>query len=361
VDVLIVGGGVVGNSIAFHLTERGVRPTVVDKGFPLSGTSGSTQAWIWVHTKTPGFYGELSLISADLYQYTLAPRLPGIEYTRTGGLALLLGEGEMEGARTLADAQRAHGIEIELLGPDELRRLEPNLSPSIAGATFSPQDGNVNPFQLVRRLMEEARRQGTSYRFYERVLAIREAGRGRTTRRFEVHTDRGVFRAQHLVLAAGIWTPELADHLSVPIPVRPVRGQILITEPLRPVLGHTLNFMRQMSNGEILFGYSHEEADRDRQNTGDILSKTAARGLHVLPLLRGVRVVRAFAGLRPMPADGLPILGEVPGHPGLFVAVMHSGYTLAPLVGTVMAELLIDGKSSIPIGSFSPSRFQAAD
>lgn len=351
-DVLIIGAGVVGNTIAFHLTERGVHPTVLDKGFPLSGTSGSTQAWIWVHTKTPGFYGELSLISADLYRDALAPRLPGIEYTRTGGLGLLFGDDEVAAARELAAAQRPYGVEIELLGRDEVARLEPHLSPEVIGATYSPHDGNVNPFQLVRRLMAAARRQGAVYRFYERVLDLRECRAG-----YEVETEHGRLQARRLVLAAGLWTPELAGCLGVHLPVRPVRGQVLITEPLRPVLGHTLNFMRQMINGEILFGYSAEEVGRDRRNTREVLAAAAARGLRTLPLLRGVRIVRAFAGLRPMPADGLPIVGEVPGHPGLFVAVMHSGYTLAPLVGTVLAEMLVEGRSPVPITALSPARF----
>ncbi len=355
-DVLILGGGVVGNTIAFHLTERGVRPTVIDRGFPLSGTSGSTQAWIWVHTKTPGFYGELSLASADLYRDTLAPRLPGIEYTRTGGLSLLFSRDELARAERLRDAQRPYGIDIEVVGREGVRRLEPHLSPEVAGATFSPHDGNVNPFQLVRRLLAAAQAQGAAYRFYERVVSLRERRGGE--RRFEVRTDRGLLRARRLVLAAGLWTPELAAPLGVEIPVRPVRGQILVSEPLPPVLGHTLNFMRQMANGEILFGYSQEEAGRDRRSTWDVLSATAGLGIRVLPLLRGVRLVRAFSGLRPMPRDGLPIVGEVPGHPGLFVAVMHSGYTLAPLIGTVMAELLVQGHTSIPIEGLSLARFE---
>ena len=352
IDILIIGGGVVGNTIAFHLTERGVGPTVIDQGFPLSGTSGSTQAWIWVHSKTPGYYGEHSLISADLYQHTLAPRLPGIEYTRTGGIGLLWSAGEVSQAHALAAAQRPYGIEIEVLSREDLHRLEPNLSPDLAGATYSSHDGNVNPFQLVRRLMEEARRQGADYRLYERVRTIREAGGG-----FDVETDRDVYRTRQLVLAAGLWTPELAAQLDVAVPVRPVRGQILITEPLLPVIHHTLNFMRQMANGEILFGYSHEEAGRDRRTTFPVLGATAARGVQALPLLKQVRIVRAFSGLRPLPMEGLPILGEVTGHPGLHVAVMHSGYTLAPLVGTVMAELLLDGRPSIPIDMYSLARF----
>jgi glycine/D-amino acid oxidase-like deaminating enzyme len=352
-DVLIVGGGVVGNTIAFHLAERGAPATVIEQGFPLVGTSGSTQAWIWVHSKTPGFYGEHSLISADLYQHTLAPRLPGIEYTRTGGIGLLWTEEDLHRAEALREAQRPYGIEIEVLSRVELLRLEPNLSPELAGATYSAHDGNVNPFQLVRRLMAEAGRLGADYRLYERVLELREDRCG-----FTVRTDRGAtYQARRLVLAAGLWIPELAAQLGVSIPVRPVRGQVLITEPLRPVLHHTVNFMRQMANGEILFGYSHEEAGRDRRTTFPVLAETAARGIRALPLLRSTQIVRAFSGLRPMPADGLPILGEVRGHPGLFVAVMHSGYTLAPLVGTVMAELLLDGRPSIPIDMYSLGRF----
>ncbi|WP_449354186.1 NAD(P)/FAD-dependent oxidoreductase [Virgibacillus natechei] len=354
-DVIVIGSGVVGSSIAYHLSERKKHEVlVIDKGFPLSGTSGSTQAWVWVHSKTPSWYGELSMYSAELYPF-LERKIGDMEYKRTGGIAPFFSESEREGALKLAESQAKVGIDIEVLTKDEVLEKEPSLSTSIAGATFSKMDGNVNPFRLVELYIKAAKKNGIQFSFYNQVNDIKKE-----QDRFHIRTAKGDFQAKRIVIAGGPWSKELGKILGADIPVKQVRGQILVTEPLAPFLKHTIGGLRQADNGEVLIGYSKEEVGYDRRSTLNVMQETAKMATEFIPSLAKANVVRCFSGIRVMPRDGFPIIGELSGIHGAYVAAMHSGITLSPLVGTLMAELLVDGETSIDLSRYHINRFKNA-
>lgn len=351
-DCIIIGSGVVGSSIAYHLSERKkYEILLIDKSYPLSGTSGSTQAWVWVHSKTPNWYGELSMYSAELYPY-LEKKIGDFEYKRTGGIAPFYNEGDRDKALKLAEEQGKVGIKIDVLTRDEVLEKEPAVSPKIAGATFSKWDGNLNPFRLVELYIRAAKKNGVQCSFYNRVTSIKKV-RGI----FHVETEQGVFQGNNVILAGGPWSKELGKMLGVYIPVRQVRGQILITEPLKPFLKYTIGGVRQTDNGEVLIGYSKEEVGYDRRTTLDVMQQTARMAIDLVPALAKANIVRAFSGIRVIPEDGLPIFGEIPGIKGAYIAVMHSGITLSAIVGTLMTELLIDGETSLDISRYSLKRF----
>ncbi|UJL45742.1 FAD-binding oxidoreductase [Virgibacillus sp. NKC19-16] len=352
-DVIVVGSGVVGSSIAYHLSESKKHEILlIDKGFPLSGTSGSTQAWVWVHSKVPSWYGELSMYSAELYPF-LEKKIGDVEYKRTGGIAPFFNEAERESALRLAEQQAEVGIEIDVLSRDDVLEKEPNLSPNVAGATFSKIDGNVNPFRLVELYVKAARKNGVQCSFYNQVNDIEKYGDI-----FHLKTSKGSFRAKKVVLAGGAWSKELGKMFGVDIPVRQVRGQILVTEPLQPFLQYTIGGVRQADNGEVLIGYSKEEVGYDRRSTLDVIQQTARMAIDFVPALSKANVVRCFSGIRVMPEDGLPIIGEIPKMEGAYVTAMHSGITLSPLVGTLMTELLTEGETSIDLSRYSLERFE---
>ena len=351
-DVIIIGSGVVGSSIAYHLSEyKEHEILLIDKDFPLSGTSGSTQAWVWVHTKVPSWYGELSLYSAELYPI-LEKKIGDVEYNRTGGIAPFFNEAEREKAYRLAEKQAEVGIDIKVLTKDEVLEMEPYLSSKIAGATFSKLDGAVNPFRPMELYVKSARKNGVKKSYYNRVLDIVKSGNG-----YQVKTERGTFLTTKLILAGGPWSKDLGELLGVHIPIKQVRGQIIITEPLQPFLKYTIGGIRQTVNGEVLIGYSKEEVGYDRRTTLDVIQQTAKMAIDFIPALAEANIVRTFAGIRVMPLDELPILGQIPGLPGAFIAAMHSGITLSPIVGTLMAELLTEGETSLDITRYSLSRF----
>lgn len=351
-ETIIIGGGVVGSSIAYHLSERKKEGILVlDKKFPLSGTSGSTQAWVWVHNKTPSWYAEFNMYSAELYPY-LSKKIGDIEYKRTGGLSPFFDEADREKAERLAKAYKPLGLKIKVLTREEALEKEPSLNPNVVGATFSKIDGNVNPFRLVDRYMRAAKKNGVRYSTYNKVTEIQKQ-----EGQYTVVSEKGTFVCKNLVLAGGTWSRELGKLIDVTIPVNQVRGQILVTEPLKPFLHYTISGLRQAFNGEVLIGYSMEREGFNRATTLDVIQETANLAVRYVPSLRKAKVVRAFSGIRAMPEDGFPILGKIPGIENLYVAATHSGVTLSPLIGTLMTELILDGETSIPIDRYSISRF----
>ncbi|MCG7333711.1 FAD-binding oxidoreductase [Sporosarcina sp. ACRSM] len=352
-DIVIIGSGVIGSSIAYHLSESQQEEVlVIDKGFPLSGTSGSTQAWVWVHSKAPASYGELSMFSAELYPI-LEKKIGDVEYKRTGGISPFFSESEREKALMLAEKQATVGIPIEVLSQEEVLSREPALSPNIVGATYSPIDGNVNPFRLVELFIRAAKKNNVEFSFYTSVTSILKKNG-----LFEIETEKGgKYTAKKIIFAGGPWMKELASLIDIKVPVKQVRGQILITEPLTNLIKHTIAGMRQADNGEVLIGYSLEEVGYDRRTTLDIIQNTAQMAIDYIPSLANANIVRAFSGIRVIPEDELPIIGEIPNVENAYISVMHSGITLSPIIGTLMAELLLHGDTSIDLQQYSLSRF----
>lgn len=351
-DVVVIGGGVVGGSVAFYLAEAGRSVLVVDRAFPASGTSGATQSWVWVHTKHPPFYAQFSLLSARMYPQFEQQLGMNIEYQRTGGISLLFTRDEVEKAQVLVERQRSVGIDVSLLTREEILSLEPAVSPEVLGATYSPVDGNVNALRLVFALMKANQARGVTYWTYTAVTGMELTGDG-----VIVRTDKGSVAARQVAICAGPWAPQVGSMLGIRIPVRPIRGQVLVTEPLAPLIRHTMVGMRQAVDGPVLIGFSHEDVGYDAGNSLEPILDGARLAQRMVPALADAHVVRCFSGLRAMPKDGLPILGPVPGKPGVFVAALHSGFTLAPLVGMLMAEVMCNKKPSVPLEPYSIARF----
>lgn len=349
-ETIIIGAGVIGSSIAYQLSKKSnERILLIDKGYPLSGTSGATQAWVWVHSKEPNYYGELSLRSAELYK-NLNKEIGEIDYIRSGGISPIFTQEEFEKAKTLQYKQLEVGIEVEILTKEEVLEKEPLLSKKILGATYSRIDGNVNPFKLMRSYIEKNKEQNVEFSFYNKVLEIE-----RKQDIFYIHTEKGKYIAKKLVIAAGAWSKEVGKLLKVDVPITQVRGQVLVTEPLPPILEHTVVGFRQLNNGIVLIGYSKENVGFDRGGTLDVIQETAGFAINTIPALRRANIVRCFSGIRVIPKDGLPIFGEIA--PNLYIAVMHSGITLSPIIGKEMAELIINGETEIAMNQYSISRF----
>lgn len=351
-DTIIIGGGVIGNSIAYHLSERKTEGILlIEKNFPLSGTSGSTQAWVWIHTKSPVWYAEFSMYSAELYSF-LSKKIGDFEYQRTGGLAPFFDKTGEEYAKKLADEYNKAGIKIDILDRDEVLEKEPAINPNILGATYSKMDGNINPFRLVEMYMKSSQKNGVHYSFYNQVTDIQKNGDT-----YIIRTNKEIYECKRLILAAGPWSNEIGRMLNIEIPIEQVRGQILVSEPLSPFIRSTVKGIRQANNGEVLIGYSQERAGFNRGSTLDVIQKTASVAIKYIPELAEANIVRCFSGIRVVPKDGIPILGKIPWMDNLYIAVMHSGITLSPLVGTLMTELILDSETSISLDRYSITRF----
>lgn len=354
-DVAVIGGGVLGNFIAYDLAREGFDTCLLERGYTAVGTSGATHAWIYVSTKTPGHYGRFSYESSLRYEALALEHGVDFQYERSGGLSIIWTDIALEEARRTVDDQNASGIECYLLTPKEVAAREPIVSPEhIKGAIYGPLDGCVNPFSVMYAMNRLAREAGADFRPYSAVTAVARDGD-----RFRLATPTGEVRARRIVVAAGVWSLELARMIGFHLPVTPSRGQVMVSAGMPPMVRHILanGSVRQLKErGIILMGRVMETDQTENVTTYEGLQKALRDVLALAPMLSDVPVVRSYAGIRPKPFDDLPILGEVPGHPGVFTAVTHSGVTLGPIIGLSVAELIAGRPTTHDVTPYSWQR-----
>lgn len=375
-DVVIIGGGVIGASIAFHLAERKIKVVLLERGDLASGTSGACDGLVFLQSKKPGVHLKLAMASKARFD-ELQDQLPRpIEYENHGGLVVIESEAEQEAMRAFVVEQRRIGLDVSLLDGREARELEPQLSRHIQGATYSPLDGQVNPIALTFGLALGAEGLGAE-------IATGAVVTGITVQRQRVRavsTNRGTVETEAVVNAAGVFAPEIGRMVGLEIPIKPRRGQLLVTERCDRIVRRCMisagyiaakfdpelagrsgegMSLEQTASGNLLLGSTREFVGFDRRTSLEGLQRIAARVSRILPCLEKINIIRSFAGLRPYTPDGLPILGPVEVPKGFFMAAGHEGdgIALAPITGMLMAELLVDGNTTIPLDEFGLDRF----
>ncbi|HDI59283.1 MAG TPA: FAD-binding oxidoreductase [Desulfobacteraceae bacterium] len=377
-DAVVIGCGVIGASVAFHLALAGLRPVVCERADLAAGSSGACDGLVFLQSKKPGLHLHLALESQRRLEALRAMVPLDYEYLRCGGLVAIGDEAEHEAMRRYVAAQRDSGLDVRLVNGPEARRLEPALSEAVIAAAYSPLDAQINPMRLTLALAAGARQRGARIMPRTAVTGF-ECQAGAIC---AVATTRGTIRTRTVVLATGADTPRLAALLGLDPPIRPRRGQLLVTAPQRQILRHCLISaryiavkydpalaarsgqsvsMEQTARGNLLLGSTREFAGYDRNTTVDGIQAIAAACTHIVPVLKQVQVIRAFAGLRPWTPDGLPLLGPVPAVPGLVLAAGHEGdgIALSAVTGALIAELIVNGRPRIDLNDFDPMRFSA--
>jgi glycine oxidase len=351
-DVVVIGGGVIGCSIAYELARRGATVTVLERERIGAHASGGS-AGILSPSHEGGSFATLASAGLALFP-EVAPQLReetgiDIEFQQAGVLTLVTPE-VAESARGLV------GPEVRWLVGSEIHELEPALRGGWAGALFAPSDGQVNTGRLTAALAEGAVRLGATVREGVAVERMLDSGNG-------VMTSGGAVSADHVVLAAGPWSGPLSEALGVPLPVRPVKGQLVWARkrpsPLhRPVFlpGGYLAPKYEMG---ITIGATEEDAGFDERTT---LSGTAALirlGVEACPALADAELIRIWASLRPASGDGLPIIGPVPDMPRLIVASGHfrNGVLLSLITGRLVSDSIEGRWPALDLAPFSPGRF----
>lgn len=375
--ILIIGGGVIGTSIAYHLAKQNARVTLIEVGDLASGSSGACDGLVFMQSKKPGIH--LSLAMESLKQFeSLQNDLPvNIEFNKTGGLVVINNDAEYSVMEKYVAEQRGIGLDVQLLDSARTHKKEPLLSSSIVGAAFSPLDAQVNPIALTLGFAIAAKNNHAEILTNTKVLGVL-TDNNRVT---GVVTSKGHIAADVVVNAAGSMAGQIAEMIDIQIPVKPRRGQIVVTHAGRRILDHCLISaayiaakydpvlaskagqgisMEQTDNGNILLGSTREFVGFDKNITisgiRDIIRLTAS----VLPVLNQFQVIRTFAGLRPFTPDGLPLLGSVKSCDGFVMAAGHEGdgIALAPITGHLMAQSLLGKKPDIDLEPFSPDRFE---
>lgn len=364
-DVIIVGGGVAGCSVAYHLAKAGVNVTVLERTGIASGASGVAAGMLTAipdHVQNgPQF--DLALASLKLFPDTLKAlhEASGIdpEYIQAGTLRLAFTEDEERDLRAMIPKVR-NVVEADWVSGDDVRRTEPLLSPDVLGAVFTPSERQVRSARLTQAFAQAAGSLRARFRIGDQVVGIMHQGDRATGVRLG---DGSHLSADHVVVAAGPWSGLLTGGIGVSVPVRPVRGQIIsihtMPRPLRMCIYHNHEYLTPKVDGTVLVGATYEEAGFDVRVTTEAVRHLLGVAPRLAPELAGATVAELRAGLRPGSPDGAPILGPVPGWEGLSVATGHyrSGILLSPITGVLMAESITTGRPSIPLEPFSLARF----
>jgi len=384
-DVAVVGGGVIGASIAYRLAKEGRQVALCERGDLAAGATGACDQAVFLQSKNPGLHLKLALDSSALFAGLREELGADIDYSQDGGMITIENELEMEVMTSFVERQRQNGLDVTILSPRDAAARQGGLSRRLLGATYSPQDGHVNPFKLTLAFARAARRLGAQIVLDAEVTGFKRAGEKITG----VTTTRGDIDAGLVVLAAGAWTPLLAEKLGLTLPIKPRRGQIVITEPVAPYIrGNILSAqyiaakyhpellaasqdrgvrlgvglsLTQTAKGDLLIGASREFAGYDLDNSRDTIREILKNAARLVPGLRNMRVIRVMSGLRPYTPDGLPLVGFVPAVPGLFLAAGHEGdgIALSAITGRIASELITTGRAYTDVSALSPARFFA--
>jgi glycine oxidase len=365
VRVLVAGAGVIGCAIAHELGRRGAAVTLVD---PRAIGGGATQAsagmLVPYHEAEPGPFrllAERSLALYDEFIARLAADVPdaNVEYARTGTLEVALDEAGAAELDRRASAHAAGGIDCRRLDPAEARAQEPRLTAGVVGALFTPAHGFVAQEMMTAALARAAIRHGAS------VLTRTVHGVRRSRAALAVDTDDGPLDADRVVIAAGTWSGAVRVEGDSPLPLRPIRGQLLRLDwprtPLARIVWGPRCYIVPRRDGTLLVGATVEDVGFDERATVAGLRDLMEAACEVLPDAWRAGFKEARVGLRPGTPDDLPILGQSPALDGVVYAAGHyrNGVLLAPITAALVADLILEARADPILEAFAPGRFAA--
>lgn len=378
-EVIVVGAGIIGTSTAYYLSRLGMKVKLIEGKYIASGTSAACDQGILMQTKRPGPTLKLAMESASIYESLEEELEADLEYRQGGSMIIMETEEEQEMVQEHANALSESGLHIDILSAQEVHEKQPELGEHVLGATWCDRDAKVNSMKVCFEMANAAERLGAEIMLGQKVTGFLTEGnqiKGVQLGNEHVYAD-------HVVITSGIWTAELMKTLDVEIPIIPRRGQILVTEKLPKTIhsniisgayiaakkrgtdGDPNNpagiglVIGQVVSGNLLIGGSREFVGFNTETTEDVIRGISAEAARVFPKLEHVRVLRAFAGLRPFTTDGLPLIGSVDAFPGLYIAAGHEGdgIALAPITGKVMADIVSGTEPFMDLSPFSPNRF----
>jgi hydrogen cyanide synthase HcnC len=361
-DAIVIGGGLVGSAIAYGLVREGLHTALVDEGDVAYRASRGNFGLVWVQSKGDGspHYQRWTRLYADQWPALAAELLAktgiAVGHERPGGVHLCLSEAELEARRHMMERMRAQsgnfGFEYRMLDHHELADLLPGIGPAVLGASWTPYDGHTNPLNLLHALHKSFVEKGGRY-FPNSEVSDATAAPGD----FRIHIAGGEIFASKIVLAAGLGNATLAPLFGLAAPVRPLKGQILVTERAQRILPMPITTIRQTAEGGIMLGDSQEDVGFDISQKPEVIKTIARRAVLSFPWLRDLQIVRAWAALRVMPPDGLPIYDQSERFPGAFTANCHSGVTLAGVHANAFAPMIAAGALDTALDLFSAKRF----
>lgn len=375
-DVVVIGAGAQGAACAYFLTRAGFSVHVVERGRVASGTTSACEGNLLVSDKEVGPELDLALYSHRVWAHDLAEHADLWEFEAKGGLVVSASAKGAEGLVDLVDRQRAAGIEVDHVAPEDIRSHEPHIREGLTAAALYPQDCQVQPMLMCAHLLCLAEAGGARVSTGVTVTGFRRApGSDRVT---GVRTDRGTIPCDQVVNAAGTWAGQIADLAGVRVPILPRRGFVLVTEPLPPTINRkvyageyvaatqssdaglqTSTVIEGTRAGTVLIGSSRERVGFDHTVSLPALREIAAKALSLFPSLAQVRIIRSYLGFRPYCPDHLPVIGPDPRAPGLWHTSGHEGAGIGLSVGSakLLAQAMAGQRTDLDLAPFAPERF----
>jgi len=348
--IAVIGAGILGASIAYHLARRGADVTVLDRGQPAGEATEKSFAWVNATYGNEPPYFALRFLSMQEYR-RLEREIDALEVDWQGCLIWDLGDHELE---DFASRYSAWGYDVRLVERAEIAVLEPGLLAAPPRAAYAADDGTIDPRAVTRALLGAAAGQGAEIRLDDEVQDISTRPEG-----LRLATAAGSLDVDCCVLAAGIASSGLCARLGVALPMRPTPGLLVHSKPSVRLLHHVIEapgLHMQQRGPRIVVGESF--------GGGPAPNDVEAEGLRLIERVnqhvRGAEALeleRVTTGQRPIPEDGRPVVGFAPDVPGLYLATMHSGITLAPAVGRFATMEILDGARVELLAPYRPERF----
>lgn len=361
-DVLILGGGGVGCSAALHLAQRDLRAVLLERGLVGSQASGVNYGGVRQQGRHAA---ELPLSRLSREIWGRLPELVGTdcEFDPCGHLKLARTEADAAALETWNRMAREHGLAPRLIGRNAIRADYPYFSDDILAGSLLEEDGAANPRLLSPALARAARTAGATILEHHKVEAMAHDGTC-----FTLAAAGREFRAPVLLNTAGFWGAAVAARFGEPVSCAPLSPNMVVTEPLpfflKPSLGIVGGdiYLRQIARGNVIFGGGHGESDPAVPVSRPLPGVTLAamqRAAAVIPRLAGAMIIRSWTGIDGQMPDGLPVIGPSATTPGLFHAFGFSGhgFQLGPGTGAVLAALVAEGRSPVPLEGFDIRRF----
>lgn len=361
-DVLIIGGGVMGCTLAYRLAQKAhLSVLVLEKSVPgaeaSSAAAGMLGAQMEAHTSGP--FLEFCLYSRDLFKSFSEELLRDTEihigYRECGILEVAHSAKDAERLIARYQWQKQHQLEVEILDPPELLQREPHLTPQNAGALFYPKDHQVDASALAKAVSCAASKAGVQFlsgKTVERLAIEHQKIQG-------VWVDQEMIPASWVIVAAGAWTSQIPSMPPLRSKVRPIRGQIALLEARPPLLQHTLvdayGYMVPRADGRILVGSTMESVGFQKQVTAGGMHHLMSLALRLLPAVKEIPLIDTWAGFRPSSDDGVPMIGPTTIQ-GLWVVSGHhrNGILLVPGTAEVVLNLFLGTKMPFETSLFLP-------
>ncbi|MAF39875.1 MAG: hypothetical protein CL696_13535 [Chloroflexi bacterium] len=365
-NITVVGAGIVGAAIAYSLAKRGAAVTVIDRGRPGGGATSHSFAWINATAKHPVSYHNFNRRSLGMWD-RFAKDFDTDVGLRWGGQMEWVATGESAKELESRAAQlQAWGYPCQMLDGVQMAQLEPGLTPgTVTAAIYCELDGMVEPTVAAEACIKAATKHGASVELETEVSSLKVDSSSAT-----VVAGGETIAADVVVLAGGVDNTQLAAMAGITIPQQDSPGVVIRTNPIsQPLLTHVSVVyapplesgrpeihLRQCLDGSALIGEGTQEslARNDTQLHADEL---LARAAEYVPGLKGASAVPVSVGYRPMPLDGFPVIGFSPKAPNVYLALTHSGVTLAPMMAQMATMEIVDGANVDLLADYRPSRF----